>query len=81
MPSSRKEFERNMFFLSEGFVKDLVKINRSNIKTIKGIKNARLAPNHRANLNTVDEIARLLANTTAQMIQQKEFKSKENGEE
>ena len=81
MPSSRKEFERNMFFLSEGFEKDLVKINRSNTKTIKGIKNVRLAPNHRANLNTIDEMARLMANTTAQMMQQKEFKSKENGEE
>jgi hypothetical protein len=80
MPSSRKEFERNMFFLSEGFEKDLVKINRSNIKTIKGIKNVRLAPNHRANLKTIDEMARLMANTTAQMMQQKEFKSDENGE-
>lgn len=80
MARYRKEFERNMFFLSEGFEKDIIKINRSNIKTIKGIKNARLAPNHRANLNTVDEMTRLLANTTAQMIQQKVFNLKDNGE-
>ncbi|GGK72064.1 hypothetical protein GCM10011405_20380 [Rufibacter glacialis] len=81
MPNSRREFERNMFFLSEGFERDQVKISRSNIKSIKGIKNARLAPNRRANLNTVDEMARLMANTTANMVQQKEFKSKENGED
>ena len=81
MPNSRKEFERNMHFLSEGFERDQVKISRSNIKSIKGIKNARLTPNRRANLNTVDVGARLMANTVAHMMQQKEFKSKENGEE
>lgn len=80
MPSSRKDFERNMHFLSEGFERDQVKINSTNVKTIKGIKNARLAPNRRANLHTVDEMARLMANTVANMMQQKEFKSKENGE-
>lgn len=81
MPTSRKEFERNMHFLSEGLERDQVKINSSNVKTIKGIKNARLAPNRRANLHTVDEMARLMANTAANMMQQKEFKLKENGEE
>ena len=81
MPNSRKDFERNMHFLSEGFERDKVMINSSNIKSIKGIKNARLAPNRRANLHTVDEMARLMANTVANMVQQKEFKSNENGEE
>jgi hypothetical protein len=81
MPNSRKEFERNMHFLSEGFERDQVMINSSNIKSIKGIKNARLAPNRRANLHSVDEMARLMANTVANMVQKKEFKSNENGEE
>lgn len=81
MPNSRKEFERNMHFLSEGFERDQVMINRSNVKSIKGIKNARLAPNRRANLHTVDEMARLMANSVANMVQQKVLKSKENGEE
>ncbi|MGE9313209.1 AVAST type 1 anti-phage system protein Avs1c [Niabella sp. CJ426] len=81
MPNSRKEFERNMHFLSEGFERDQVMINSSNIKSIKGIENARLAPNRRGNLHTVDEMARLMANTVANMVQQKELKSKENGEE
>lgn len=81
MPNSRKEFERNMHFLSEGFIQDRVKINRSNIRTIRGIKNARLAPNQRANLITVDEMARLMANTTASMMQKQKFNSDEYGEE
>lgn len=81
MPNSRKEFERNMFFLSEGFEKDLIKINSSNIKTIKGIENTRFSPNHRPNLSTIDESARLLANSIAQMIPQMEIKSDKNGEQ
>lgn len=81
MTNNRKEFERHMFFLSEGFEKNLVKINRSNIKTIKGIENARFGPNQRPNLNTVNQSARLLANSVAKMMQQKEFKSNEDGEQ
>ncbi len=80
MPNSRKEFEHNMHMLSEGFARDLVKINRSNVKSIKGIQNARLAPNRRANLHTVDEMARLLANTVAGMMQQKESKPEKDGQ-
>ncbi|MCW3484114.1 AVAST type 1 anti-phage system protein Avs1c [Chitinophaga nivalis] len=71
MPNSRKEFERNMHFLSEGFERDQVMINSANIKSIKGIENARLSPSRRANLHTVDEMARLMANTVANMVQQK----------
>jgi len=81
MPASRKEFERNMHFLSEGFERDQVMINSSNVKTIKGIENSRLAPNRRANLHTIDEMSRLMANSVANMMQQKEFKPKQNGEE
>lgn len=81
MPNSRREFERNMFLLSEGFEKDQVKINMSNAKLIKGLKSARISPNRRVNLHTVDEGARLMANTIANMAHQKEFKSKQNGED
>lgn len=80
MPISRKELERNMHFLSEGFRKDQVMINSSNVHTIKGIENARLTPNRRANLNTVNEAARLLANTVARMSEQKEMKNDEDGQ-
>lgn len=81
MPNSRKEFERNMHFLAEGFERDLVMINSSNVKTISGIQNARYSPNQRVNLNTVNEMARLMANTVAQMAQLKESESNKNGEE
>lgn len=81
MPNSRKEFERNMFFLSEGFERDLVKVTISSRKTIKGIENARFGPNQRPNLNTVDQSSRLFTNTVAQMIQQNKLKSNENGEQ
>lgn len=79
MPISRKEFERNMFLLSEGFEKDIIRISNSCIKSAKGLENARFAPNQRANLNTVNEMARLFANSTAQMILQKESRSIETG--
>jgi hypothetical protein len=75
MPNSRKEFERNMHFLNEGFEKDRVMISQSSLNFIKGIQNARLAPNQRANLKTVDQMAGLLANSTARMMQQEEFKN------
>ncbi|MEJ5144732.1 AVAST type 1 anti-phage system protein Avs1c [Sphingobacterium sp. MYb388] len=77
MPTSRKEFERNMFFLSEGFEKDLIVINKENIKSIKGIENVRYAPNNRANLNTVNEMARLMANTVARLSSSKETMSED----
>lgn len=80
MPTSRKEFERNMHFLSEGFRKDQVMINSSNVHTIKGIENARQTPNRRANLNTVNEAARLLANMVARMREEKELKSDKDGQ-
>ncbi|PQA54443.1 hypothetical protein C5O19_22095 [Siphonobacter curvatus] len=59
--NSRKEFERNMFLLQEGFRRDEISISNSNVRTIRGIQNARLSPNQRGNLNTVDEMARLTA--------------------
>lgn len=81
MTNSRREFEHNMFILSEGFEKEQVKISQSNTKLIKGLKSARIAPNRRVNLHTVDVGARLTANTIANMVQQKEFKLRDNGEE
>lgn len=77
--NSRKEFEKNMHFLREGFEKNLVRINRSNLKTIKGLKNARLTPNNRANLISVDEGARSIANSFS-MMQAYKVKSNEYGE-
>ena len=65
MLNSRKEFEHNIHLLSE----NRVNITDNSIRSIKGLKNARFAPNLRGNLNTVDESTRLMANTIAHMIQ------------
>ena len=73
MPRSRKEFELNMFLLSEAIANDKVKINRSNVRTIKGIQNTRLTPNNRANLRSVDEMARLMSNMIAQVSLREEI--------
>lgn len=81
MPSSRKEFEHNVHLLKERAEKGQIHLTKSSIRSIKGMMNARYAPNQRVNLHTVDEMARLMANTVANILQQKEFKSKENGEE
>ncbi|GAB3716365.1 hypothetical protein GCM10027592_57610 [Spirosoma flavus] len=81
MPNSRREFERNMHLLKEKSEKGQIHISKSSIRSIKGLLNARYAPNQRVNLHTINEMARLMANTVTQMSQQKEFKSKEDEED
>lgn len=81
MPNSRKEFEHNMNLLKESAEKGQIHLTKSSIRSIKGMMNARYAPNQRVNLHTVDEMARLMANTVANMVQKKELKSNEYGEE
>lgn len=81
MPNSRKEFEHNMHLLKESAEKGQIKLAKSNKRSIKGIMNARYAPNQRVNLHTVDEMARLMANMLTQMNYQKEFNSNKNEEE
>lgn len=81
MPSSRREFEHNMHLLKERAEKGQIRLTKSSIRSFKGLMNARYAPNQRINLHTINEMARLMANTVTQMSQQEEFKSKVNGEE
>ena len=81
MPSSRKEFEHNMHLFSEKLEKGEVSIAQSNVKTIKVILNARYGPKGRANLHTINEMARLMANTIANMMQHKDFKTDEDEQE
>lgn len=71
MPNSRKEFEQNMHLLKEIAEKGQIHLTKSSIRSIKGMMNARYAPNQRVNLHTVDEMARLMANTVANMVQKK----------
>lgn len=81
MPSSRREFEHNMHLLKERAEKGQIHLTKSSMRSIKGIMNARYAPNQRINLHTINEMARLMANMVTQMSHQREFKSKENGED
>jgi HD superfamily phosphohydrolase len=81
MPNSRKEFEHNIYLLRESAEKGKIHLSKSSIGIIKGILKARYAPNQRVNFHTINESARLLANTMLQMFQHNEFKEKENGEE
>ena len=81
MPTSRKDFEHNMHLLKEKAEKGQVRLTESSIKSIKGLMNARYAPNQRINLHTINEMARLMANMVTQMSYQKEFKSNENAED
>lgn len=68
MPNSRKEFERNMHLFSEKMKRKEVRIGNSNIRTLKGLSNAKYSPNRRVNLHTVDEMARLMANSIVNMM-------------
>lgn len=81
MPKSRKEFEHNMHLLSKRAENGQLHHSISSRRSIKGLMNARYAPNRRVNLHTVDEMARLMANTVANIMQMKEFKTNENGKE
>lgn len=80
MPNSRKEFEHNMHLLKERAENGQIHLTNSSMRSIKGIMNARYAPNQRVNLHTINEMARLMANMVTQMNYKKEFKSNENGE-
>lgn len=62
MPRSRSDFERNMHMLQEKMIRKQFFKAPGNEKTVKGIMNVRLTPNRRANIYTIIEVARLIAN-------------------
>lgn len=59
MPETRKQFEHNLWLLSE----QKIHIRESSAHSIKGMREVKFAPNRRVNLHTVNEMARLMANT------------------
>lgn len=69
MITSRKQFERNMHILSEKLSFGEVKFSEEMRKTVKGLLNIRISPNHRIDLRTIDEFARLTANSIVDMAQ------------
>lgn len=69
--TSRKDYEHNINLLSEKMRLGIVKFTISSKRSVKGLLNARLAPNNRINFHTIDEMARLTANTVAHMNEMK----------
>jgi hypothetical protein len=45
---------------------EVVKFSVESEKSVKGLLNARIAPNNRVNFHTINEMARLTANTVTQ---------------
>ena len=74
MPNQRNEFERNMHLLKEMIQNDRLKLSESSMRSLKGVLAVRYAPNQRINLLTINEMARLMANTVTQMEQKKNLK-------
>lgn len=69
--TSRKDYEHNINLLSEKMRLGNVKFTIASKKSVKGLLNARMAPNNRVNFHTFNEMARLTANTIANMDQRK----------
>ena len=76
--TSRKDFEHNINLLSEKMRLALVKFTLPSKKSVKGLLNARMAPNNRVNFHTINEMARLTANTVSHM---NEIKNKDEMDE
>lgn len=79
MPTNRKEFERNLNILVENSRNGKVRLPPDR-KLMHSLLNARHSPNRRTNFLTVNESARLLANTLAN-FDRPEFKNKEDAEQ
>ena len=76
--TSRKDFEHNINLLSEKMRLGIVKFSIESKKSVKGLLNARMAPNNRVNFHTINEMARLTANTVSHM---NEIKNKDEMDE
>lgn len=70
--NSRQEMERNMGILVELLLTDRIKFSSKTIQSINSLKGVRKLPNGRVNLNTVNELARSMANMAAR-FDNKEF--------
>lgn len=68
---SRKDYEHNINLLAEKMRLGTVKFTIASRKSVKGLLNARMAPNNRVNFHTFNEMARLTANSIANMDQRK----------
>jgi hypothetical protein len=67
IPATREGFERNLFLLAELMRSGKFFIPKSLHHAIRGIQRVRKLPNSRVDFLSVDEAARLTANTIANM--------------
>lgn len=65
-PRTRAEFERNFYLLHQLLKEGKLKLSKSVSLTIDGLLRVRYLPNRRIDFLSVDEMARLQANMTAQ---------------
>ncbi len=68
-PKRRSEFERNLHLVSESLIQKRFFISHHDSHYIRSMTAVRLLPNRRINFHTVNETARLQANTRANMPQ------------
>lgn len=82
MIENRSDFERNMNLLAEEMRLGRVHFSEQSRKTIRGLLDVRMTPNRRINLLTINEMARLTANTISSrpMMEAEEKRFKRNKE-
>lgn len=78
-PSNRKDFERHIHILAESIERGRFHIPPSR-RMLKSLLNARQLPNSRTNFLTIDESARLLANSLAN-FDRPEFKNRKDAKQ
>ena len=78
-PSNRREFERHIDILAESIEKGRFQMPPSR-RMLNSLLNARQLPNKRSNFLTIDESARLLANSLAN-FDRPEFKYRKNAKQ
>lgn len=61
--------------------KGKLRFTESSKRSVKAMMDARFGPNQRPNLHTINEMARLLANTVADMARHKQFMSEEGNKD
>lgn len=67
-----------MYLLMESGIKGKLHFTESSRRSVKAMMDARFGPNKRPNLHTINEMARSLANTLADMDMHQKLNPEEN---
>ncbi|HKG08315.1 MAG TPA: AVAST type 1 anti-phage system protein Avs1c [Pedobacter sp.] len=81
MINNRKDYERNLNILLEKMERREVTFSPQVAHSIKSLLNVRKAPNGRYNFLTVDEHARITANSIVMMTQNRRFLGEESDDD